>query len=132
MPSVRPITRRKFLAGSSLAAAASVGLYTWRWEPHWIEIVDRTIAIADLPDSLVGATLVQLSDLHLGPRVDESYLQRVMQMAKELAPDIVAYTGDFISYDDPYRDRVQRFFPQLTRGKLGTVGILGNHDYGPG
>jgi predicted MPP superfamily phosphohydrolase len=132
MLSIRPITRRKFLAGSSLAAAASVGLYTWQWEPHWIEVVDRTLAIDGLPDSLINATLVQLSDLHLGPRVDESYLRRVMARANEIAPDIVVYTGDFISYDDQFRDRVRRFFPQLTRGKLGTVGILGNHDYGPG
>ena len=65
--------RRRFLRkglGSTVALAAGTGLYTWRIEPHWVEFVERALPIANLPAALVGRTLVQLSELHVGPRVD--------------------------------------------------------------
>jgi uncharacterized protein len=62
------LTRRKFLqaSGAMIAAAASLGLYTWRVEPHWLEFVYRSLPIRGLPASLQGRTLVQLSDIHVG------------------------------------------------------------------
>src|SRR5262245_16027168 len=73
------ISRRKFLRRSLRGlAAVSAGtfLYTWRIEPHWVEIVERSLPIARLPASLVGKRLVQLSDIHAGPVVDQSFLIR--------------------------------------------------------
>ncbi len=71
------ITRRRFLkisvAGAGLGAG--VGIYTWGVEPHWLEIVERRLPISSLPEDLVGWRLVQLSDLHIGPRVDDEYLK---------------------------------------------------------
>jgi uncharacterized protein len=103
-----------------------------RWEPHWLELVERRLPIANLPDGLVGARLVQLSDLHIGQRVSESYLLHTFERVKDLAPEIVIYTGDFTCYSEDVFARVQRLFPHLPLGSHGTVGILGNHDYGPG
>jgi predicted MPP superfamily phosphohydrolase len=60
------ITRRRFLRWSAAAAGLGlgVGFYTWRLEPHWVEVVERRLPIVNLPDRLAGAQLVQLSDLH--------------------------------------------------------------------
>lgn len=107
-------------------------LYTLRWEPHWLEVIERRLPIANLSDRLVGARLVQLSDLHIGRRVSESYLLHTFERVKDLAPEIVVYTGDFTCYSEDVFARVQRLFPHLPLGSRGTVGILGNHDYGPG
>jgi uncharacterized protein len=107
-------------------------LYAWGWEPHWLEQVEHQLPIARLPEGLAGAWLVQLSDLHIGRRVSESYLIHTFERVKALAPEIVVYTGDFTCYSEDIFARAQRLFPRLPLGSRGTVGILGNHDYGPG
>lgn len=67
------MTRRRFLAASA-AAACGVGVYAWRIEPHWIDVVTRDLPIAGLPAALHDRTLVQISDLHVGSVVDSDYL----------------------------------------------------------
>jgi predicted MPP superfamily phosphohydrolase len=128
------ITRRHLL-GSAVAATASalgVGLYTWQVEPHWLEVVRRPLPIEGLPAALRGATLAQLSDIHVGPRVADRYVLATFRRVTALAPDIVAYTGDFTSYEDGVFARAERVYRDAPRGRLATLGILGNHDYGPG
>jgi predicted MPP superfamily phosphohydrolase len=128
------LSRRRFLAigGAAVAGAAGLGLYSWQVEPHWFEIVRQRMPLANLPQPLVGRTLLQISDIHVGPRVSSAYLIRAFRAAAALEPDFVAFTGDFVSYRSAteFRElaRVLREFPH---GRLGTVAALGNHDYGP-
>ena len=128
------ITRRRFLYG--LAGVSGLGLgtgyYTSRVEPHWLEIVGRPLPLGQLPDSLIGARLVQLSDLHIGPQVDDAYLLGVFDRVREIAPEFVVYTGDFTSFEKDVFAHAGRVFAHLPLGSRGTFGILGNHDYGPG
>jgi len=90
------------------------------------------LPIAHLPDVLKGSRLIQISDLHIGPRVDDAYLLRAFEVVKASSPEIVVYTGDFTSYEADIFAHAQRVFSHLPQGRLATVGILGNHDYGPG
>src|SRR5688572_10452144 len=96
------MTRRQFIRKASLATgitSAGTCAYTWRWEPHWVEFVERPLPIANLPEVLIGKRLVQLTDLHIGPRVDDSYLIDTFSRVKQLSPELVIYTGDFTSYE---------------------------------
>ena len=127
----RHLTRRR-LVMTVAAAVGSLGLYAWRVEPRWLQVVRRKMAIRNLPQELVGAALVQASDLHIGPQVDDAYLFHVFGLIRELSPEIVVYTGDFISFYSDLREHVPRVMTQLACGSLGTFGILGNHDYGAG
>ena len=114
-----------------VSAPLLVGLYTWRVEPTWIEIVSRDLPIANLPQALIGKTLAQLSDTHIGPQVDDDYITRVFSQVNLLNPDIVVHTGDLISYAGHKTiEQAKRLTCTIPRGKLGTVAILGNHDYG--
>jgi predicted MPP superfamily phosphohydrolase len=116
-----------------LAGAASVGVYSWQIEPHWVEVVRRPMPLPGLPSSLAGRTLLQLSDLHVGPRVDSAYLKSALRRATALEPDFVVITGYFISYRSSQELRdLEHVLAKLPRGRLGTVASLGNHDYGPG
>lgn len=126
-------TRRRFVqaGAAALGGALGVGLYTWRIEPHWVQFVRRPLRIARLPSSLQGAALVQLSDLHVGPRVDSGYITRVLRRVAALRPDIVVFTGDFITYRGAgVFDELARVLEHVPHGRLGTVAVLGNHDYG--
>lgn len=126
-------TRRQFLiaGGAALASAAAVGVYAWQIEPHWVEVVRRPMPLPNLPQALAGRTLLQLSDLHVGPRVDSGYLIEALQEAARLTPDIVVFTGDFISYRSSAQfDDLARVLAHAPRGSLATVAALGNHDFG--
>jgi predicted MPP superfamily phosphohydrolase len=128
------LTRRRFLqtVGTSVGAAMGVGVYTWRVEPHWLEIVHRPLPISQLPASLAGRTLVQMSDIHVGPRVDDDYVLATFRRIADLRPDIVVLTGDFVSYHDDVFNQLASVYRHFPTGRLGTAAILGNHDYGPG
>jgi hypothetical protein len=98
-----------------------------------LEITKRTLPIAGLPGSLAGASLAQLSDLHVGPRVDTGYLTATLKKVRALKPDIVAYTGDFITNGEPeYFEQLSQVLEHTPLGRLATIAALGNHDYGQG
>jgi hypothetical protein len=128
------ITRRRFLkaAVGGVGIGAVGGIYVWRIEPHWLQVVERRLAIVGLPRDLVGRRLAQLSDLHIGPRVDDGYLLRCFRRVRELDPEFVVYAGDFTTYHAQVFDHAGRMFSHLPLGRRGTFGILGNHDYGLG
>jgi predicted MPP superfamily phosphohydrolase len=128
------LSRRKFLrravGGMAGVSAATFG-YTWRIEPHWVEIVERPLAIPGLPEPLIGKRLIQLSDLHVGPIVDQSFLLHSAETVGSLKPDVMVITGDFMSCElDEQVPRVAELIDALPRPPLGTLAILGNHDYG--
>lgn len=121
------------LGGAAVASGAGIALYTWQVEPHWVEIVRRPMPLEHLPPALEGRTLLHISDMHVGPRVSSAYLMETLDRARELAPDFVAFTGDFVTYRSAteYRE-LARVLAHAPNGKLGTVAALGNHDYGFG
>jgi predicted MPP superfamily phosphohydrolase len=77
---------------------------------------------------------VQISDLHVGPRVDDAYLAHTLDRVAALEPDILVITGDFLTYryalGEAQFQQLRRVLAHLRRARLATVGILGNHDYG--
>jgi predicted MPP superfamily phosphohydrolase len=54
------------------------------------------ISIDGLADALNGMRIVQITDLHIGPTIRAAYVRRVVRMANDLAPDLVALTGDIV------------------------------------
>ena len=92
----------------------------------------RALPIAGLPRALEGKTLVQLSDLHVGPIVGDDYMLGVFGDVARLAPDIVVVTGDWTTDHPGIMAQAERVYASLPRGRLATLGILGNHDYGHG
>ena len=119
-----------------VASAVGVVGYTIGVEPHWLEIVERNLAIDNLPSALEGARLVQISDLHIGPQVSDDYIVQSFDRVRALAPDLVVCTGDFITHRVARREsqyqQLRAVLTQYPQGRLATVGILGNHDYGHG
>jgi predicted MPP superfamily phosphohydrolase len=130
------LSRRRFLGRSAKVlslAAAGTFLYTWRVEPHWVEIVERPMPIERLPSSMVGKRLVQVSDLHTGPIVDRQFLISSLEGIAELKPDAIVLTGDFMSCDGGEEvGEALDVLRAVPEAPLGRLAILGNHDYGQG
>ena len=112
------VSRRHFLRASAATAASGLGLgvYTWRVEPHWLEVTRHALPIAGLPSSLVGRSLAQLSDIHVGSRVSDAYIARTFGHIPALAPDLVVYTGDFTSYHENVYAHAERMYRDAPRG----------------
>ena len=131
----RAWSRRGFLRAAGLAAAgvATAGLYAREVEPRWIEFTARPLRLPGLPAALEGARLAHLSDLHVGRSVDPDWQIAVLRRAAALAPDLVAFSGDFVTWrDERLLDALARVLAHAPHGRLGTFAVLGNHDYGHG
>ena len=128
------MNRRSFMKWGGLGiggAGLLSGVYTWQVEPYWLEFVTRQMPIKGLPDHLVGKTLMQISDIHVGNRFDYGFLIESFKQAQAWRPDFVAYTGDYVNYEDHTQfTQLAEVMKHAVTGQLGTVGVLGNHDYG--
>jgi len=127
----RNFLRRAFLGCTSYGLGA-LG-YAHYIEPHWISVERRSLPIANLPDSLVGKRLVQISDMHVGENLDHQYIVRAISSIQRLRPDLIVVTGDFMTCrTDEQVDRTVDVMRLLSAAPLGHFAVLGNHDYGVG
>jgi predicted MPP superfamily phosphohydrolase len=106
-------------------AASAIGFFNARRRPAVREVA---VPIAGLPPALHGFTVVQLSDLHVGPTIGRRFVQKVVDGANALAPDLVVITGDIV--DGQVAELSERVAPlaQL-RARHGAFGVTGNHEY---
>lgn len=74
-----------------------------------------------------GIRIAHISDLHLDDRLPESYYCEAIARVQQTAPDLVLFTGDFISKGHTI-ERISDVISGV-RGRYGTYAILGNHDY---
>ena len=114
-------------AGLVLLAVALGAFGTWQA----VKVPDvRTLAIkiADLPDGLKGTTIVQLTDLHIGPILKKSWLEQVVAKTNSLEPALVLLTGDYV---DGYAAEIGQELAPLAdlRARYGIFAVTGNHEY---
>lgn len=103
-------------------------------EPYYPRVIRQTVYIHGLPSEFDGLKIVQLSDLHivkLGKREE-----RALKKIKEIAPDIICLTGDYIEDDgitpgtytwQECAEEAYRFFGAL-KAKHGVYACMGNWD----
>lgn len=127
------MTRKEFLTKAfklSLVAAVPA-VYSWQIEPFWVEFVHKKMPLKNLPLQLEGKTLMQISDLHVGDRFDWKFLKESFEEASRYNPDFVVYTGDFVNHGNVQdQNKLRYLLKSAVKGRIATIGILGNHDYG--
>lgn len=106
-----------------------LGIWPRFIEPRLISTTRLAIEIPSLPKALDGLKILQLSDLHFHSGIPDFFLNKMLAKVKQLAPDLIVFTGDFLCYSkliDP--ERLQRTLAAL-QAPYGCFAILGNHDY---
>ena len=85
------------------------------------------VAVPGLAAEFEGLRIAQLSDLHIGPHTSRRFLRRIVDATRDIAPDLIAVTGDLI--DDRAEDVASyaRALGSMT-APLGVYIIPGNHD----
>jgi uncharacterized protein len=118
------ISRRRFLAGLG-AAGAAVGVDAFGWEAIRVIVTRHDVLVPNLPASLDGIRIAQISDVHFpwNQRAARAALEHVHRER----PEIVVLSGDMTERIDAV-DQV-RDFAANARGTLATVAILGNWEY---
>ncbi len=113
-----------YALGSIPFVAATYGFGNGRLR-YRVEKLD--IPISDLPKSLDGLRIVQVSDVHFGDFMPQVDLSRAVEMANELNADLAVLTGDFINDgNDPLEDCIREL--SRLRAPLGVWGCNGNHE----
>jgi uncharacterized protein len=96
---------------------------------HWVEIKQVELTLPRLEQPFNGYRLVLISDIHLGTWLDRSHLQDAINLVNLAEPDLVAITGDFVTYrPEDYAGDLVAVLRQI-RARDGVVAVLGNHDH---
>jgi hypothetical protein len=126
------LTRRNFLKTAGIAAIG-LPLYAAEIARHEISIERRTIRLDRLPDEFRALKIVQVSDFHYAEYTEPLFLHEIVHQINRLKPDIVLFTGDFVTIGFASVQRTQDFAYRCTE-ILGRVecsaryAVLGNHD----
>jgi hypothetical protein len=127
------LSRRRFLAFAG-AAAVGLPLYAGEISRHEISIEHVSITLPRLHDVFRGLRIAQISDLHYANFTEPFFIRRVVEHVNRLKPEIVLFTGDYISLGLWSPADITRFAYECAE-ILSKVtcpiryAVLGNHDY---
>ncbi len=133
LPLAIPFHHRIFHALVHSAAGIKVFGITRLLYPHgkqdWVDVTDLHFQLPKLDPAFSGYRLVQISDFHYGTWLDREHLHQAIDLVNEQQPDMVAITGDFVTYEpERFEDEIAAELSRLSP-RDGTLAVLGNHDY---
>ncbi|HEY1865955.1 MAG TPA: metallophosphoesterase [Candidatus Acidoferrales bacterium] len=91
-------------------------------------VTSQRIWLSGLPDAFRGFRILQLSDIHHSLFVPLDQVAAVVALSNLLKPDLIALTGDFITYSRASIEPVAEILGRL-RAPAGVFAVLGNHDF---
>ena len=99
------------------------------WRPgDRFAVNDERIWLDALPSAFHGLRVVQISDIHHGLFLPKEWLSEAVRQANRLNPDIIALTGDFVTYSRRNIEPAAELLGRL-RARYGVFAVLGNHDF---
>ncbi len=122
--------RRQFLERSAhvvVAAPFVAGAYGLLYGRLNLEVTERRIQLARLPKEFAGFRIAQMSDIHIGPFMTEDEIRKYVRIVNDLKPDLIALTGDFVTWDPSTQKAVVGAVAGL-HAPFGLYGCLGNHE----
>jgi predicted MPP superfamily phosphohydrolase len=94
-------------------------------------IVRVSVELPNLPPQMDGFRIAQISDLHLEPYTTTRQIARVVKLCNSIQPDLVAMTGDFVTYNARPAGKLAEILSEL-KAPHGVYASLGNHDFQSG
>ncbi len=120
---------------TKLAALAALGVggslaYARAIEPYHLRVTRLPALIYDLAPAFDGYRIVQFSDIHMDDKtMTRQFLERIVAVVNAQKPDLIAFTGDFSTYNRVVH--MQNLTAPLSALSApdGVVATLGNHDH---
>lgn len=122
--------RRHFLTTAAVAVSATpfaACAYGMVYERLEIETTHQRIVLRQLPKAFDGFRIAQISDIHIGPFMPAEQIRKCAAMVNHLKPDMIALTGDFVTWEGSPELAVVEALSGL-RAPYGIFGCLGNHE----
>lgn len=123
--------RRDLLTKISVATLGLSGVIAalgFREVANGPKIKSVSLTVPDLPPSLRGFKIAQISDLHVGPTIHRDYVSSVVGKVLELKPDLIAITGDLADGSPQILEEHLKPLGDL-KAQYGTYYVTGNHEY---
>ncbi|MEO1535757.1 MAG: hypothetical protein AAFS11_09405, partial [Planctomycetota bacterium] len=97
-PAFDAARRALVLRAPEAVLATGVGgvAYSTLAGPWSLRVARQGVNIRGLAPGYSGLRVLQISDIHLGPRIPGSFVERVVRRGLSLNPDLVVLTGDYI------------------------------------
>ena len=91
-------------------------------------IVKIDIPVTDLPESLRGFSIAQISDIHVGPTIKRPFVERLVSRVNAIGADMIAVTGDLV--DGTVTQLAAHTAPLAgLKARHGAFFVTGNHEY---
>lgn len=94
-------------------------------EPKRLVVNEQFVELPESSGHLLRAVVI--SDIHVGPYKDSSWVEKVVTNVNELEPDVVFIIGDFI-FSKSEQSKMLGPLKNLS-AKYGVFAVTGNHDY---
>ena len=135
MPPIATTNRRTFVhrvfRAGALAVFGGGGAYGYgnQIERHYPVVERIKVSLPGLGSAWNGFRVVQISDLHLEPIVDQELLRTTVAAINALKPDLIVLTGDYITSNAMRIANLAEPLSEL-KARAGVFGCMGNHDMG--
>ena len=104
-------------------------LYGYWFGRKQLRVTEATYTSLQVPSAFNGYKIVHISDLHLSSFADShAFLQRIIDTINAQQPDLICFTGDFVSFGVEEAIPFTHILRQL-HAKDGIMSVLGNHDF---
>ncbi len=116
------------LGGVTTLAAVAIGVGALKSGLGHVRVRKIRVALERLPEKLDGTTIVQLSDVHIGPTIRREFVERIVEQTNGLRPHLIAITGDLVDGSvETLRQDVEPL--KNLRSRYGAYFVTGNHEY---
>jgi predicted MPP superfamily phosphohydrolase len=125
---VRRLFLSRVLAGGTALVVIGMTAFAVRRGLSALQVKRVKISLRRLPAALDGMTVVQLSDIHVGPTIGRAFIAEMVRKTNALSPDIVVITGDLV--DGSVAELGDAVAPLAElRARYGVFFVTGNHEY---
>lgn len=91
-------------------------------------VVTVDVPVAGLPEALELFTIVQISDVHVGPTIKSGYVKAIVAAVNAERPDLIAITGDVVDGSVEHLAKHTQPLSNL-HAPHGVYLVTGNHEY---
>jgi predicted MPP superfamily phosphohydrolase len=110
-------------------ALVAVAIFTYGlFEASAIRLERITITTSKVPKEMGTFTICQISDIHLGLIVREERLTKVIDLVKQVRPDVLVSTGDLVDGQIDDMGGLARLL-QAINPPYGKFAVTGNHEF---
>lgn len=126
-----PVRREVIKQGLAITASAvgvTAAVSAVRSGLGEVEIREVPVKLERLPSALSGLTIVQLTDVHVGPLIGDRFIKSLVERVNALKPDAIVITGDLV--DGSLAELGHHVAPLAgLKARFGSYFVTGNHEY---